>query len=138
MEEIVIPEGGTIVRTSLAAECPCGREIAPFDFAVQVFSLPMLFCYPCGVERIVGVDSPAEPAAGFDLVGSLAGEYELRRQLGWATPPAVLHIDDDVGPTWSVGVDEEEIANVAGRGRLVGDRLELTLFHTLGSEGRSR
>lgn len=133
MEEIQIPEGGTVVRSQVATECPCGTEIAQCDFAVQLFGLPVVYCFSCGIDRIVGAPpGPSEDVGeSFDLVGALTADYSLRQQLGWATPPAVLHVDPELGLTWRVGADEGEVDNCMGRGRLVGDRLEVTLYHSL-------
>lgn len=67
----------------------------------------------------------------FDVFGTLAGDYELRRLLGMETPDAVFHVDPELGLTWSIGLTEDDVESCLGRGKLVGDVVEVTFFHAM-------
>lgn len=126
--------GAAFVDAVVEVECAqCGAPISAGERAVQALGLPGMFCLECGIAALhlrPGTDESddAEDSNSVDVFEALRQEYEVRNVLGWSTPPAVLVIDPEEGPTWRLGIAEDDDTTCLGRGELNGDRLEVTFY----------
>jgi hypothetical protein len=111
----------------------CRDRITAGEGAVQVLGIPGLFCLACGTAALrlrtsSDESTGTEDTGDVDIVEALYQEYYLRVIMGWPTPPAILVVDPEEGPVWRVGVAEDADTTCLGRGRLAGDRLEVTAY----------